>query len=199
MLLRSHVLGVAGVPATCRRVAHARVSHAGPAEAEPRGVELRRVGHPLSPRSEPPEHEHQLLHEGRARRARARSHDAARHRRQHVLDDVLRELWQRFGAQGIGVPEDGFESLAVEIGGVGPARVLRRRGSRHRGSAAARVARGVRRHARAARGGRAGRPRRHRRAWRTATCSRSASAIASATRASRSPPCSTAGPRSAPV
>jgi predicted metalloprotease with PDZ domain len=33
------------------------------------------------------------------------------------LDDVLRELWKRYGAKGIGVPEDGFESLAVEIGG----------------------------------------------------------------------------------
>jgi predicted metalloprotease with PDZ domain len=33
------------------------------------------------------------------------------------LDDVLRELWKRYGARGVGVPEDGFESLAVEIGG----------------------------------------------------------------------------------
>jgi predicted metalloprotease with PDZ domain len=34
------------------------------------------------------------------------------------LDDVLRELWKRYGARGIGVPEDGFESLAIELGGV---------------------------------------------------------------------------------
>jgi predicted metalloprotease with PDZ domain len=33
------------------------------------------------------------------------------------LDDVLRELWKRYGARAIGVPEDGFEALAVEIGG----------------------------------------------------------------------------------
>jgi len=33
------------------------------------------------------------------------------------LDDVLRELWKRFGARGIGVPEEGFEALAAEIGG----------------------------------------------------------------------------------
>jgi predicted metalloprotease with PDZ domain len=33
------------------------------------------------------------------------------------LDDVLRALWQRYGAQGVGVPEDGFEALAVEVGG----------------------------------------------------------------------------------
>ncbi len=35
------------------------------------------------------------------------------------LDDVLRELWKRYGARAIGVPEDGFEALAVEIGGSG--------------------------------------------------------------------------------
>jgi predicted metalloprotease with PDZ domain len=34
------------------------------------------------------------------------------------LDDVMRELWQRFGARSIGVPEDGFERLAAEIGGI---------------------------------------------------------------------------------
>jgi predicted metalloprotease with PDZ domain len=34
-----------------------------------------------------------------------------------ALDDVLRELWRRFGARGIGVPEDGFEALALELGG----------------------------------------------------------------------------------
>jgi predicted metalloprotease with PDZ domain len=33
------------------------------------------------------------------------------------LDDVIRELWQRYGARGIGVPEDGFEALALELGG----------------------------------------------------------------------------------
>jgi len=33
------------------------------------------------------------------------------------LDDVLRELWRRYGARGVGVPEDGVESLAIEIGG----------------------------------------------------------------------------------
>jgi predicted metalloprotease with PDZ domain len=31
------------------------------------------------------------------------------------LDDVVRELWRRFGAQGVGVPEDGFEQLAAEL------------------------------------------------------------------------------------
>jgi predicted metalloprotease with PDZ domain len=34
------------------------------------------------------------------------------------LDDVMRELWQRYGARGVGVPEDGFERLAAEVGGV---------------------------------------------------------------------------------
>jgi len=34
------------------------------------------------------------------------------------LDDVVRELWQRYGARGVGVPEDGFEQLAAEVGGV---------------------------------------------------------------------------------
>jgi predicted metalloprotease with PDZ domain len=38
------------------------------------------------------------------------------------LDDVLRELWRRYGARGVGVPEDGFETLAVEIGGAELAR-----------------------------------------------------------------------------
>jgi len=34
------------------------------------------------------------------------------------LDDVVRELWRRYGARGVGVPEDGFEQLAAEIGGL---------------------------------------------------------------------------------
>jgi predicted metalloprotease with PDZ domain len=34
------------------------------------------------------------------------------------LDDVVRELWRRFGARGIGVPEDGFEQLAAEVSGI---------------------------------------------------------------------------------
>ena len=33
------------------------------------------------------------------------------------LDEVVQALWRRYGAGGIGVPEDGFERLAVEIGG----------------------------------------------------------------------------------
>jgi predicted metalloprotease with PDZ domain len=34
------------------------------------------------------------------------------------LDDVVRELWRRYGAQGVGVPEDGFELLAAELSGL---------------------------------------------------------------------------------
>jgi predicted metalloprotease with PDZ domain len=34
------------------------------------------------------------------------------------LDDVVRELWRRYGALGIGVPEDGFEQLAAEVSGL---------------------------------------------------------------------------------
>jgi predicted metalloprotease with PDZ domain len=34
------------------------------------------------------------------------------------LDDVVRELWRRYGMRGIGVPEDGFEQLAAELSGL---------------------------------------------------------------------------------
>ncbi|RME26696.1 MAG: M61 family peptidase [Deltaproteobacteria bacterium] len=34
------------------------------------------------------------------------------------LDDVMRDLWQRFGAVGIGVPEDGVEVTAAEVTGL---------------------------------------------------------------------------------
>lgn len=34
------------------------------------------------------------------------------------LDDVVRELWLRYGARGVGVPEDGFEQLAAELSGL---------------------------------------------------------------------------------
>jgi predicted metalloprotease with PDZ domain len=34
------------------------------------------------------------------------------------LDDVVRELWRRYGARNVGVPEDGFEQLAAEISGL---------------------------------------------------------------------------------
>jgi predicted metalloprotease with PDZ domain len=34
------------------------------------------------------------------------------------LDDVVRELWRRYGARDVGVPEDGFEKLAAELSGL---------------------------------------------------------------------------------
>jgi predicted metalloprotease with PDZ domain len=34
------------------------------------------------------------------------------------LDDVVRELWRRYGARDVGVPEDGFEALAAELSGL---------------------------------------------------------------------------------
>jgi predicted metalloprotease with PDZ domain len=34
-----------------------------------------------------------------------------------TLDDVVLELWHRFGSQGVGVPEAGFEDLVVELAG----------------------------------------------------------------------------------
>jgi predicted metalloprotease with PDZ domain len=34
------------------------------------------------------------------------------------LDDVMRELWRRYGVRGVGLPEDGFEQLAAEVSGV---------------------------------------------------------------------------------
>jgi predicted metalloprotease with PDZ domain len=34
------------------------------------------------------------------------------------LDDVVRALWLRYGARSVGVPEDGFERLAAEVGGI---------------------------------------------------------------------------------
>ena len=77
------------------------------------------------------------------------------------LDDVIRELWRRYGARGVGVPEDGFEQLAAEVERPRSRAVLRERRARHGGSAAERAARGVRHRARAARGGGRGRPRRH--------------------------------------
>src|SRR5690606_10086354 len=41
-----------------------------------------------------------------------------RRRSQASLDDVVRELWRRYGATGTGVPEDGFERLAEEVSGL---------------------------------------------------------------------------------
>jgi predicted metalloprotease with PDZ domain len=35
------------------------------------------------------------------------------------LDDVMRELWRRYGARAVGLPEDGFETLAIELAGEG--------------------------------------------------------------------------------
>jgi predicted metalloprotease with PDZ domain len=37
--------------------------------------------------------------------------------RDRSLDELMRGLWQRYGRPGIGVPEDGVEALAREIGG----------------------------------------------------------------------------------
>ena len=33
------------------------------------------------------------------------------------LDEVMQAFWRRYGARDVGVPEDGFEQLALEIGG----------------------------------------------------------------------------------
>jgi predicted metalloprotease with PDZ domain len=99
-----------------------------------------------------------------------------------TLDDVLRELWRRHGARGVGVPEDGFEALAIELGGADLARFFAAaiRGTDDLPLAELLGAFGVRLEFRA-------------RA--TASCSRSASAFASTGLDSRSRPCSTAAPR----
>ncbi len=36
----------------------------------------------------------------------------------YSLDDIMRALWKRYGETGVGVPEDGFESLAKEVTGL---------------------------------------------------------------------------------
>ena len=41
------------------------------------------------------------------------------------LDALMRALWQRHGETGVGVPEDGIESIAIELAGDGPDRLLR--------------------------------------------------------------------------
>src|SRR5690606_37947208 len=41
-----------------------------------------------------------------------------RRRSSSSLDDVVRELWRRYGSIGTGVPEDGFEKLAEEVAGI---------------------------------------------------------------------------------
>ncbi|MES9993228.1 MAG: PDZ domain-containing protein [Candidatus Thiodiazotropha sp.] len=33
----------------------------------------------------------------------------------HSLDDVMRAMWQRYGKQSVGLPEDGFEKLVAEV------------------------------------------------------------------------------------
>lgn len=43
-----------------------------------------------------------------------------------TLDEVVRELWRRFGARGVGVVEDGFDGLVLELGGAGYAEFLER-------------------------------------------------------------------------
>ena len=42
------------------------------------------------------------------------------------LDDVIRRLWQRYGATGAGVPEGGIEKTALETGALGGPRLQRR-------------------------------------------------------------------------
>ena len=84
MLRRSGVLGTTAFLQRLGGAPDARLPNAGPIQAEPRGIELRRLGRAVPARAESPEHEHQLLHEGRARRARARSDVAARDGRPHV-------------------------------------------------------------------------------------------------------------------
>ena len=120
--------------------------------------------------------------------------------RRTSLDDRVRELWQRYGARGVGVPEDGFEALAIELGGADLAPFF---DAAVRGTAdlpLARAARRVRRPARAARGDRRRRPRRHCRAPATAKSLALGVALREREDGSRAHgACSTAAPRSARV
>ena len=110
------------------------------------------------------------------------------------LDDVIRELWRRYGA--LRRRRSRGRLRAARRRGQRPRswRLLRERRARHRGSAAEAAARGVRHRARDARGVGRGRPRRSSRAPATASCCRSVSPCASASTGSSSRACSTAAP-----
>ena len=111
------------------------------------------------------------------------------------LDDVMRELWRRYGARGVGVPEDGFEALAAELERPRSRAVLRAAPCAARSDLPLKelLAR-VRRRARDARGGGRGRQGRHAARRATASCWRSVSPCASASTGSSSSACSTAAP-----
>ncbi len=68
------------------------------------------------------------------------------------LDAVMRALWERHGRTGTGVPEDGIAAARDGARRPRSLRLLRPPRRRHRGSAARRAARGVRRGAEPARG-----------------------------------------------
>jgi len=55
------------------------------------------------------------------------------------LDDVMRRLWQEYGKQGVGLPERGFEQLAIEVTGLDLRAFFRSWASFDAGSTAGRI------------------------------------------------------------
>ena len=95
---------------------HHGAAHAGPARAERRRRELRRVDQVLPAGRELAERASSATTR-RARWWRWRSTCTLRLDGRTTLDDVMRALWQRYGETGIGVPEDGIGALASELAG----------------------------------------------------------------------------------
>ena len=93
---------------------HRRHARPGPHAAERGRVELRRLDQVLPRRREHPQRGGELLRQGIARGAGARSH-ASPHGAS--LDAVMRALWERYGKADVGVPEGTIAGLATELAG----------------------------------------------------------------------------------
>ena len=124
---------------------HERVARARAARPEPRRFELRCVDQVLPAATKTPRtRSSATTPKARSSRSRSISRCATRGT---SLDDLMRALWQRHGETGIGVPEDGVESLAIELAGANLSDFFARFVRRNRRSAAGGTAERIRRDA----------------------------------------------------
>ena len=115
-LVRSGVIDPASYLELVGAEHHERTARAGPAcpERRPIRVSMRGSSSTAAMRTLPTRSSATTR---KARSWRSRSISTLRKARSKSLDDLMRALWQRYGQTGVGVPEDGVESLAIELAG----------------------------------------------------------------------------------
>jgi hypothetical protein len=107
----------AAVPGEAGGAGHPPVGIPGADGAAAGRRQLRRLDQVLPPGREQPQRHHLVLPQGRAGRAAAGPEDPRGHGNARSLDDVMRALWERYGAARRRASPSGVEAVAAEVAG----------------------------------------------------------------------------------